>query len=155
MSKPDVDRAVLVHVGTRKVGVPLKDVHKIVLVPTLCSLPRLAGGFLGIAQHRGRVLTVFDGGTLLGGSASPKPTSTSRLLVLERPERQLAMVVDLVEGIEPIRGELHPDPSPLFRRFGAGGPEWQLLQTDVVVAAVLQTFGQPGASEFAPTGRSV
>ncbi len=89
-------------VGDERTAIRASDVQKVTPPPQLSRLPLLPAALLGVTQHRGRVVTVVDAGVVLGGVAS-RSGPEQRLLILERPVRHLALLVDAVFGIEALR----------------------------------------------------
>jgi chemotaxis signal transduction protein len=101
---------VLCRLGSEQLAVRVADVHKVVGNAQISRLPRLPPAVAGITHHRGRIVTVFDAAALLFGSppasASAQAAAAAgehRVLVLERAQRHLALGVDAVDEIEPVR----------------------------------------------------
>jgi chemotaxis signal transduction protein len=116
--------------GSERVAIKSGDVQKVTTRPHVSRLPRLPAHVLGIAQHRGRVVTVVDASRALFPDARAAPPATAaapgatvdgrndeRLLILERPARHIGLLVDAVDEIETLH--LPPDlpdgPSPALR----------------------------------------
>ena len=93
--------------GGERAGIRAADVQKVTPVGHISRLPRLPTVISGITQHRGRVVTIVDAAALLFSTvhspAALQSTSSSRLLILERPVRHLALHVDAVDEIEAVR----------------------------------------------------
>lgn len=93
--------------GGERAAIRAADVQKVTPVGHISRLPRVPAVVSGITQHRGRVVTIVDAAALLFSTvlspASLEPTSSSRLLILERPVRHLALHVDAVDEIEAVR----------------------------------------------------
>lgn len=104
----------LFHVGDERYALPALDVHKVVEPPWVNRLPRLPPFVAGITQHRGRVLTVVDLATFFG--RPPRPfvvTSSTRVLVLDRGQRNLGLWVDAVDQIASMRLPLPREGAPM------------------------------------------
>jgi len=103
----------LFRVGEERFAIRASDVQKVTPVGSVSRLPLLPRTLVGITQHRGRVVTIVDAATLLHGHghgpSTVPPTralssaSEQRLLILERPVRHLALLVEAVFGIESLR----------------------------------------------------
>lgn len=128
------------------------DVHKVVgnlvggaLRP--CRLPRLPPVVAGITHHRGRIVTVFDPGALLFGAA-PRPVegADARILVLDRMQRHLAIGVDAVDEIEPLRlaGDLPAGPLPALRVAQHRGEAVFGVDVDRLIDLALKSAGEVG-----------
>jgi chemotaxis signal transduction protein len=106
---------VLCRVGNETLAIRVSDVHKVTGLAQLCRLPRLPAVVAGITQHRGRIVTVFDARALLfvehdgfamrGSARSTQGTQEpdAKVLVMERMQRHLALLVDAVDEIEQVR----------------------------------------------------
>ena len=120
-TQPERALVLMFRAGGERAAIRAADVQKVTSVGHVSRLPRLPGVISGISQHRGRVVTVVDAAALLfsaaptlppSASSSLEPSSSSdaqhaRLLILERPVRHLALLVDAVDEIELVR--LAPD----------------------------------------------
>jgi purine-binding chemotaxis protein CheW len=81
-------------------GFPLEQVAEIMPPVPFTRLPGTGAAVCGLAGVRGRLVTVFDMGALLGArSAAALPDH--RLLLLEMGVRSVAVAVDDVLAIEP------------------------------------------------------
>ena len=130
MSANDDHRALCLvfRTGSERVAIKSGDVQKVTPRPHVSRLTRLPAHVLGIAQHRGRVITVVDVARVLfpgasghdprlaSGPASPA-RGDERLLILERPARHIGLLVDAVDEIETLAlpDDLPAGPSPALR----------------------------------------
>ena len=146
---------VLFRSGGERLALRASDVYKVVGQAQLCRLPRLPPAFSGISHYRGRIVTVVDAAALLFGA--PPDWSTvegqgieTRLVVLDRLQRHLALGVDAVDEIEPIR--LGPDlpegPVPALKVAQHRGQAVFFLDADRLLELIL-------AQKFLPAGGSV
>lgn len=146
VASPASPDAVLFTCGGHAFGLPLTAVREVLGPQPLTRLPGCGDAVGGLANVRGRVLTVFDLGGALGiGRSSAR--EDHRLLLLARGDRQAAFAVDSVLGVKRAMADdpsidaatlraldidpgdvigigthddtpfLLLDPEPLFRRF--------------------------------------
>ncbi|MBM4280537.1 MAG: chemotaxis protein CheW [Deltaproteobacteria bacterium] len=110
--------------GGERVAIKSGDVQKVTPRPHVSRLPRLPPHLLGIAQHRGRVITVVDVVRVLfpdapahDAGAPVRARGDERLLILERPARHVGLLVDAVDEIETLAlpDDLPAGPSPALR----------------------------------------
>ncbi len=146
---------VLCRLGVERLAVRVSDVHKVVGNAQLCRLPRLPPEVAGITQHRGRIVTVFDAAALLFGAPGPLAAAAeARVLVLERMQRHLALGVDAVDEIEPVRlgADLPAGPSVALRVAQHRGQAVFAVDADRLLELMLQA-AEPDSSPAAPSGR--
>ena len=104
----------------RRFATPLDRVREILPPLPFTRIPGCGGEVCGLVGARGRVVTVFDLGAILG----LKPTRSvadHRLLILDHGNRPLAVAVDEVLAVT--FADLHPDD---------GGSELDLVKEDVL-----------------------
>lgn len=136
MSATERALVLMFRAGGERAAVRAADVQKVTPVGHLSRLPRLPFVVAGITQHRGRVVTVLDAAALLFSTAraaqTPEAASTSRLLILERPVRHLALRVDAVDEIEAVRlsAELPQSPTSCLRVTQHKGRALQVLDVE-------------------------
>lgn len=134
---------VMCRVGQERIAVPVADVYKVLLAVRTCRMPRLPPAIIGIAHHRGRIITAVDPAALLFGAAGPASGAPggpeARLLILERSQRHLGLAVDAVDEIEAIRigPDLPEGPRPGLKVAEHRGKAVFTVDTDRLVAAVL------------------
>jgi chemotaxis signal transduction protein len=140
----------LLQAGAERLAVRAADIHKVVGHAPLCRLPRLPAAFLGIAHHRGKVFTAVDASALLFGAPQQTPSDGTRLVVLDRLQRHLALGVDAVFDIEELAlgAAMPPGPSPALRVCDHRGQAVFFVDVDRLLALIL-------AQKFLPTGSSV
>lgn len=139
MRKDTFTPCVMCRVGPERIAVPVSDVYKVLQAVRTCRMPRLPQAIIGIAHHRGRIITAVDPGALLFGAPATPGGPESRLLILDRSQRHLALAVNAVDEIEPIRftPELPEGPRPGLRVAEHRGRAVFTIDTDRLVAAVL------------------
>ena len=133
---------VMCRVGPERIAVPVSDVYKVLQAVRTCRMPRLPPAIIGVAHHRGRIITAIDPAALLFGAAAGQGGAggvEARLLILERSQRHLALAVDAVDEIEPLRlgPELPEGPRPGLKVAEHRGKAVFTVDTDRLVAAVL------------------
>jgi purine-binding chemotaxis protein CheW len=81
--------------GGRAFALELARIRAILPVPAFTRVPGCGAHVCGIAGLRGQVVTAFDLGVLLGERAS-RLAADARLLLVDRGERTVGLVVDAV-----------------------------------------------------------
>jgi purine-binding chemotaxis protein CheW len=112
----------LFHVGEERYAIKALDVHKVVEPTWVNRLPRLPPAVAGITQHRGRVVTVVDLAAIFGAPPRPFALSTStRVLVLDKGQRNIGLWVDAVDQIASVRvpAPRSGEATALFQHQGA------------------------------------
>ncbi|MBI1945920.1 MAG: chemotaxis protein CheW [Deltaproteobacteria bacterium] len=139
MKKQAHTPCVMCRVGQERIAVPVADVYKVLPAARACRMPRLPAAIIGITHHRGRIITAVDPGALLFGVAGGPAGIEARLLILDRGQRHLALAVDAVEQIEPIRlgADLPDGQRPGLKVAEHRGKAVFAVDTDRLVASVL------------------
>lgn len=163
MSANERALVLLFRAGGERASVRAADVQKVTPVGHISRLPRLPSVVSGITQHRGRVVTVVDAAALLfgapparvgpsssAGSSSPSSgalASERRLLILERPVRHLALLVDAVDEIEAVRlsADLPATDLPCLRVTQHKGRALQVVDVERLMEAIEATFSSKHA----------
>ena len=126
---PAVSRWVVFRCGEQRFGVPLAQVNEIVPPLPFTRLPGAGADVCGLVGVRGRVITVFDLGMMLGDQAAAGVVD-HRLLLLELGGRRLGVAVDEVceiasAALERALSEAEPDrmgPAAIGVARGEDGP---------------------------------
>ena len=84
--------------GGERLGIPLLSSREVVPPQPLTRLPGCGPEVAGLVGLRGRVVTAFDMGVVVG-AAPAQSVPDYRLLVLDYGERVVAIAVDAVVGI--------------------------------------------------------
>jgi len=95
---PVVPEWVLFSCGDRRFGAPLAISREVVPPTALTRLPGCGPEVAGLMGLRGRVITVFDMGVVLGLSPS-RLVDDHRTLVIEHGTRVVGLLVDGIVGI--------------------------------------------------------
>ncbi len=94
---------VVVRIGQELYGVEVPYVFDIRTEQSITRVPRTPAWVAGVVNLRGRVMSVLDLAAYLGlPAASNQDQHEKRLLVVETPKMELALLVDEVLSIEPI-----------------------------------------------------
>lgn len=104
--------AVVVRFGTGRFGVDLTSVAEVGRVPAITRVPGVPDWLTGVANWRGRILPVLDLRPLVGGEPAPL-TAQARLLVVAAHEMSVGLLVDRVDGIDALAGQVEVCPAAL------------------------------------------
>ncbi len=139
MKKLALTPCVMCKVGAERIAVPVADVFKVLPATRPCRMPRLPAAIIGIAHHRGRIITAVDPGALLFDTPAGPAGAEARLLILDRGQRHLALAVDAVDEIEPLKlgPELPDGQRPGLKVAEHRGKAVFAVDTDRLVASVL------------------
>lgn len=86
----ELDRALVVDVGTERIAIPLEQVREVVFEPQVSRLPTAPASVLGLIAVRGEVLALFDPAALLGFGGTP---SAEHAVVLDVDGERAAIAV--------------------------------------------------------------
>lgn len=110
----------VLRIGPRWLALPVSLVREVVLKDFVTRVPLMPPHVLGAAVIRSRVVPVISLEALLGSSAPAELVPTlPRLVILDTPEGELAMVADEVRGIAEVDEALLREEDPLSAR-----PSW-------------------------------
>ncbi len=148
---PDLSRQVLLlRAGGERLGLVVEETAGVLERGRLSFVPKAPPGVLGIMNHVGSVLTVVSLAVLLGlPDASSDPASTPLVVVVERREDRIGLVVERIEGITltiDLANDVRPEPGgaeplPFSRgRLAYGGVSVRLLDGGAIVDEVLVRF---------------
>jgi purine-binding chemotaxis protein CheW len=113
----------------RGFAVPLERVHEIVPPQPLTRLPGCGPEVCGLIGLRGRVITVFDLGILIGDApAVARPSH--RLVLLWRGDRVIGLAVDEIVTIGSPDDNTGPQASRADGTLRTGGRAYSILDTD-------------------------
>ena len=85
--------------GERQFVAPMAEVAEVLYLPPLTKVPGVKPWFRGLANIRGRLLTVIDLGQFLG-LPSHINARESRVLVVQRGELYTGVLVDRISGMQ-------------------------------------------------------
>ena len=136
-------RHVLFRLERDRYALPLGAVREVLNPPLRMSrVPRAPAAVRGVMNLRGRVVTVLELGMLLG---LPSAQTLSKVVLLDRGRRDLALLVTEVDGIEPIEkwAAAPGSPPPSVRGIArVGGRAVTLLDPEGVDSSVVELFNQ-------------
>jgi chemotaxis signal transduction protein len=107
--------ALVFELGAVRCALPCAQIHEVLPLLPLTSLPGLPEHVAGVLVYRGSVVPVIDLGCLLLGAKSP-PRMSTRLVVVNLDSQQVALIcpgAHAVRVLEPFAGTTTP-------LFGAG-----------------------------------
>lgn len=142
---------VVARVGADRFAFRVADVEEVIDAPALLPVPGATSTLVGQFAHRGRTVTAYNAGWVLGRAASASPASGeaaigNTAIVLRVADDRAALIVDDVEDLTPLEAEAvravpaGSDPAGVLRGVclpRAGGTEAQSLIGVVNVTAVL------------------
>jgi chemotaxis signal transduction protein len=103
--------AVHVRVGAGRYAFDVRDVREVEDRPRVTAVPGAPAGVVGVCNLRGAVLPVVAVHDLLGQAADG-----GRFIVIADVDGLVAGVtVDEILGVEPLPGDLEPEPTPGVR----------------------------------------
>ncbi len=83
-------------------ALPLREVREVIPPAPLTPIPHGPPSALGVMNHHGRIITLMDLCALLQGA---EPTRPGICVLLDAPDRKVALGVTKVEGIGPLEVE--------------------------------------------------
>lgn len=133
---------VVFRLGSERYAVPLSCVRELGRVPTITPVPRLPAFVAGVANLRGNVLGLIDLRTVVGAQGVADDTSGRRMMVLQVAGVTAGVLVDGVEGVTDMEGEMDPPVPTLpdaLRPFvrghlQQGGSTIAVLEPDLIPA---------------------
>lgn len=133
--------AVLFRVRARRLLAPLEQIAEVIELPgDLTRIPGTKTWLLGVANHRGTLLPVYDLGSLLEGGA-PQPVASDRVLVVRQPDVPCGLLVNETVGIRRLRrddaaGTVATDPTETFldARYRLDDEDVPVLRLDRLMA---------------------
>lgn len=116
-------------VGFRLAGIeflaPMLEVDEVLYIPNCTRFPGVKPWVTGVANVRGRLLSVIDLGLFFGGKSSLS-SKRSRVLTTKFHDLYAGVVVDEVLGIQSLSAEAHTAGTAVpeqFRPYVTGGVE--------------------------------
>jgi len=136
---PEGFRHVVFRLGEERYGLALTAVREVVVTPDVFTrVPRAPPAVSGVCNLRGRVVTVVDLQKLLGLTAGQE--AATKLLVLDRGRRDLALGVSDVEGIEGLEVPSTPATGLVRGVARLGAVKVQVLDVEELDARVTGLF---------------
>jgi chemotaxis signal transduction protein len=156
---PPALRACLFALAGSRFAVDVRNAREVAVFDEITAIPRAPRHLVGVANLRGTVLPIADIRVLLG-LPELRPARSMRTLVLRDGGLVVAVVVDMVLGLEPF-DDIVPADSPAAarargpRQFVAGWIEWAgetlpLLDVQRMLAALRPTTRAGGPAQGEP-----
>jgi chemotaxis signal transduction protein len=155
---PAGDAVLLIRLGSRRYGLPLPAVERVLPMAAVVPLPDSAPSILGVLNVHGAVLPVIDPRHRLG-LPSPTVSPEHRLILLSTAGRRFLLWVDAVDDVVVATPDLltaapSPDTSSLTApRVGDLTP--RVLRLDDGVVPILAPEALDGARVGATNGGAV
>ena len=120
----------------------MDDVSELMRVPQVTRIPGVKNFVMGVANVRGRLMTVIDL-ALFFGQASKLPRAQRRVLAIEDDEQLLGFIIDDSYGMQHLPADSYRDSAgevpDMFRAFIDGeyevaGMQWPVLSMSVLAA---------------------
>ncbi len=136
-------------------------VQEVIRPRAMTRVPHAGGGVLGVINLRGRIVTIFDAGMLLGVGASDADRGSRVIIVHSRAEFVGLMVERVAEVLEtesgasaPVPANLAPERAGICREvYRVNERVIALLDTEALLAPEVVGRGQRGiANEPARAG---
>ncbi len=89
---------IITRVGTALCGIDIEDVHEIIPVPAITSVPKSPVNMLGVIDVRGVVVPVADLRACLGFPPSPF-THDTRIVLVNYHDEKIGLIVDAVSEV--------------------------------------------------------
>lgn len=99
---------VQVRVGAERYALPVANVLEVARLGEIAPVPGAGGSSLGVRNHNGRVLPVFDLATVFG---IPRVGSPQRIIVAEDAGRRAGLAIDEVMDVGPLPYSTEDTPS--------------------------------------------
>ncbi|MBI3990139.1 MAG: chemotaxis protein CheW [candidate division NC10 bacterium] len=126
---------ILFKVGGEWFALPIEGVKEIHPLGRVTRIPNAPHGVIGIMNLRGRILTLYDLQTSLGGAKGPKGEEAHVIVLDLDPELDVGIMVDKVAAVRTApSGELE---APLGSTSLPGAPLVGIAQMDEVAAGIL------------------
>lgn len=125
--------AIVLHIGTARVAVPVHRVRIVAAPGPVAAIPRSGHLLVGARLVGGEVIALADLGPVLG-SQSDSPTASRTVVVLDSAAAPLGIVADHVANIEVDAEIATGDTSPSGFVAGVTGDGVVLLDVDAVLA---------------------
>ncbi len=91
-------------------GLPVLAISEILRVPRITRVPRAPIAVAGIATVRGAVITLFDLPRLIHLSGATTIAATNRILIVDRPQEKLGILVEAVTEVFRVEKEMLEPP---------------------------------------------
>jgi chemotaxis signal transduction protein len=103
---------VQVRVGAERYALPVENVLEVDRLGEIAPVPGAGGSSLGVRNHQGQVLPVFDLATIFGIVRSGEP---QRIVVAVEAGRRAGLAIDEVTDVGPLPPASEESASPFLR----------------------------------------
>ena len=110
------DLVLVFTIAGRRAALRTSEVHSVVELDGLVTVPRAPAFILGLSALRSITLTVVDAAAALGLAAPSRPDVGARAAIVDHEEHRYALVVDEIDDV----AERLSEPSPVPGEAGAG-----------------------------------
>ncbi|WP_054943492.1 chemotaxis protein CheW [Paenibacillus ihuae] len=117
MALSTADQYVEFGIGQEQYAVQIQDVHEIIRVQEITKLPHTSSYVEGVINLRGRIVPVISLRKRFEFESVP-PTKRSRIIVINRQEEQVGVLVDYVNKVVRIH-DTQPPPERLGKHNSA------------------------------------
>lgn len=107
----DSDVHVYVRVGAERYALPVENVLEVDRLGELAPVPGAAGSSLGVRNHHGQVLSVFDLAAVFGIARDGPP---QRIVVAVDAGRRAGLAIDEVTDVGPLPATTEESTSPFL-----------------------------------------
>lgn len=103
---------VQVRVGAERYALPVENVLEVDRLGEIAPVPGAGGSSLGVRNHQGQVLPVFDLATIFGITRRGEP---QRIVVAVDAGRRAGLAIDEVTDVGPLPASTEESQSPFLR----------------------------------------
>ncbi len=101
------------HLANEIYGIEISAIHEIILMPEITHIPRAARDVQGVINLRGKIVPVLNLRSHLGLSSAAS-TRNTRIIVVQKAEMTVGLIVDDVVGVMRIPDTQIEPPSNLI-----------------------------------------
>lgn len=119
------DLVLIFTLGGRRAALRAAEVHSVVELDGVASVPRSPGFVLGLTALRSVTLTVIDAAAAIGITAPRHPEAGTRAAIVDHEGHRYALVVDEIDDVAELLSDAIAVP-------GEAGPGWQCASEGLV-----------------------
>jgi purine-binding chemotaxis protein CheW len=122
------DLVLIFTLGGRRAALHTADVHSVVELDGLTTVPQAPPFVLGLSALRSITLTVIDAAAAIGLAVPRPPQAGARAAIVDHDGHRYALVVDDIDDVAERLGDAVPVP-------GEAGPGWQRASEGLIETA--------------------
>lgn len=122
------DLVLIFTLGGRRAALRTTEVHSVVELDSLITVPQTPDFVLGLSALRSITLTVIDAAAALGLAPAVRPAAGARAAIVDHAGHRYALVVDEIDDVAEQLSE--PTAVP-----GEAGPGWQRASEGLIETA--------------------